>query len=211
MLKKILKTTVITFLCNALAYAPLLRAEQLSLPSGDLVAPEIIQETYVQSVAPDSDHEIMVKVTDDVGVKQVTLYYRVIGESDYKRRTMQKVGLTDDYLGRVNADEIRAPGIEYYIQAMDLAGNTLLHGYEFSPLSVKIDAGADTGVADSTEQPIFDADTGEEKKGISKWVWIGLGALAVGAIAAAGGGGGGDSAPPPGEATLSVTASEPTN
>lgn len=31
----------------------------------------------------------------------------------------------------------------------------------------------------------------EEKKGISKWVWIGLGVLAVGGIAAAAGGGGG--------------------
>ncbi len=37
-----------------------------------------------------------------------------------------------------------------------------------------------------------------EKKGISKWVWIGLGVLAIGGIAAAaagGGGGGGDDDP----------------
>jgi len=211
MLKNILKTAIIAFVCNSLAYAPLLRAEQLSLPSGDLVAPEITQETYVQSVAPGSDHEIMVKVTDDVGVKQVTLYFRHIGQSDYKRRTMQQIGKSDDYLAKVNADEIKSPGIEYYVQAMDLAGNTLLHGYEFSPLSVKIDSAADPGVADSTEQPMFDAETGEEKKGISKWVWIGLGALVVGAAALAGGSSGGDSPPADSTATLSVNADEPTN
>lgn len=211
MLKRILKTAVIAFVCNSLAYAPLLRAEQLSLPSGDLVAPEITQEKYVQSVAPGSDHEIMVKVTDDVGVKQVTLYFRNIGQSEYKRRTMQLTGNSNDYLAKVYANEFKAPGIEYYIQAMDLAGNTLLHGYEFSPLSVKIDSAADPGVADSTEQPMFEADdTGkEEKKGISKWVWIGLGALAVGALALSGGSSGGDSTA--NTATLNVNASDPTN
>jgi len=210
MFKKFLKSSVIIFVCTALAYAPLPRAGQLSLPSGDLVAPEITQETYVQSVAPDSDHTITVKVTDDVGVKQVTLFYRVIGESNYKRRTMQKVGQSDDFLAKVNADEIRSPGIEYYIQAVDLAGNTLLHGYEFSPLSVTIDAdAAQPDLAESEETPMFEPTTEKEKKGISKWVWIGLGALVVGAVAA--GGGGGDSAPPPSTATLSVTATEPSN
>ncbi len=36
-----------------------------------------------------------------------------------------------------------------------------------------------------------------QKKKISKWVWIGLGVLAVGAAAGGGGGGGGSDAPPP--------------
>ena len=58
---------------------------------------------------------------------------------------------------------------------------------------------------------MFDAETGEEKKGISKWVWIGLGALVVGAAALAGGSSGGDSAPADSTATLSVNADEPTN
>jgi hypothetical protein len=209
MLKRILKTGIIIFVCNALVYTPLLRAEQLSLPSGDLVAPEITQEIYEQSVPPDSDHEIQVKVTDDVGVKHVTLYYRVIGKDEYQRRSMQKVEKSDYYKATVNADEIKPPGIEYYVQAVDLAGNTLLHGYSFSPLSVKIDsAAAQPDLAGSTLPAALETD--EEKKGVSKWVWIGLGALAVGALALSGGSSGGDS-PPPSDATLSVTASEPTN
>jgi hypothetical protein len=215
MIKNILHKCLVVILCQTLAYAPLIRAGQLSLPSGDLVAPEITQETYVQSVAPDSDHTITVKVTDDVGVKQVTLFYRVIGESNYKRRTMQKVGQSDDFLAKVNADEIRSPGIEYYIQAMDLVGNTLLHGYEFSPLSVTIDAdAAQPDLAESEETPMFEPTTEKEKKGISKWVWIGLGALVVGAVAAGGGSSGGDSAPPPDgdvptTGTLTITGTTP--
>ena len=215
MLKSILKIAIITIVCNALVYAPLLHAEQLSLPSGDLVAPQITQEIYEQTVAPDSDHRIMVKVTDDFGVKQVTLYYRTIGTGEYQRRTMQRISTSDNYYATISADEIRQPGIEYYIQAMDLAGNTLLHGADFSPLSVKLEPSAtvaDTTDATDTMAADLAADTGE-KKGVSKWVWIGLGVLAVGAIAAAGGGGGGDSAaPPPADtATLSISAPEPTN
>jgi len=184
MLKRILKTGIIIFVCNTLIYTPLLRAEQLSLPSGDLVAPEITQEIYEQSVPPDSDHEIQVKVTDDVGIKQVTLYYRVIGKTEYKRSTMQKVEKTDYYKVTVGADEIKPPGIEYYVQAVDLAGNSLLHGYSFSPLSVKIDAAAtQPDLAGSTLPAALEPKTDEEKKGVSKWVWIGLGALAVGALA----------------------------
>lgn len=39
MLNKTLKAGITLIACNALAFAPLLRAEQLSLPSGDLIAP----------------------------------------------------------------------------------------------------------------------------------------------------------------------------
>lgn len=210
MFKKILKSSTIVFVCTALAYAPLPRAEQLSLPSGDLVAPEITQEIYEQSVPPESDHEIQVKVTDDVGVKLVSLYFRVIGAADYNRRTMQKIGETDYYLAKVNADEIRAPGIEYYILAMDLAGNTILHGYSFSPLSVKVDtSGLQPDLAGSTLPAALEPKEDDEKKGISKWVWIGLGAVALGALALGGGSSGGDSTPS--TATLNVTAAEPSN
>ena len=50
MLKKILRKTLVIFLCQALAYAPLVNAAQLSLPSGDLIAPEITQEIYIDKV-----------------------------------------------------------------------------------------------------------------------------------------------------------------
>lgn len=201
MIKHILKIGITLIACNALAYAPLLRAEQLSLPSGDLIAPEITQDTYEETVSPGSDHAVTVKVIDNIGVQQVTLYYRVIGKGDYKRRSMQQLDHSDNYTARVNADEIKAPGIEYYIQAMDHAGNTLLHGHSFSPLSVKI-GGTPTEpqIADTSKAPPI-ATKAVTKEGISNWWWVALGVLLVGA--AAGGGSDDDTA------TLTITTNEP--
>lgn len=80
MLKRILKTGITLIVCHALAYAPLLRAEQLSLPSGDLIAPVITQEKYEQTVSPGASHEVEVEVTDNVEVKLVAIFYRTIGK-----------------------------------------------------------------------------------------------------------------------------------
>lgn len=203
MIKNILRRSLVVIVCQTLAYAPLLRADQLSLPSGDLVAPKISQEKYIDKVEKGADHEITITVTDNVGVKQVTLYYRNIGTEEYKRQTMYNVVDTNDYMATVNSEEIKPPGIEYYIQAMDNAGNTLLHGYSFSPLSVKTTNGDAATVASKDTAPIA-----AEEESSNTWLWIGLGALAVGLAAAAGGGGGGDS-PPPTTATLNVNASNP--
>lgn len=205
MFKKFLKSSVIIFVCTALAYAPLPRAEQLSLSSSDVVAPELTPETYVQSVAPASDHTIKVKVTDDVGIKQVTLYYRDIGKTEHERSTMQKIEKTDCDMATVGADEIKPAGIENYLQAVDLADNTGLHGYSFSPLSVKIDTAAtQPDLAGNTLSVALEPKTDEAKKGIGKWVWIGLGVLVAGIAAAAIGS---DDEPTTG--TLTITGTTP--
>ena len=205
MIKKILRKSLVVILCQTLAYAPLLRAGQLSLPSGDLIAPEISQEKYIDTVKTGADHQITVTVTDNVGVKQVTLYYRNIGTEEYKRKSMDNIVNTDDYHATLKSDQIKAPGVEYYIQAMDNAGNTLLHGYSFSPLSVKTTNGDAATVASGDTAAIL----ASEEESSNTWLWIGLGVLAVGLAAAAGGGGGGGDTPPS-TATLNINASDPT-
>ena len=202
MLKRILNTGITLIACHAMVYAPLLRAAQLSLPSGDLIAPVVTQDKYENTVRPGTDHEVEVKVTDNVEVNLVTMFYRTIGKGEYKRLTMQKVGTSDLYVVNIDADEIVSPGIEYYVQAMDLAGNTVLHGHSFSPLSVKTSNG-DTAVAASSTSTTLEAEESS-----NTWLWIGLGVLAVGVAAAAGGSSGGDS--PPSTATLNINASDPT-
>ena len=205
MLKRILNTGITLIACHALVYAPLLRAAQLSLPSGDLIAPVVTQDKYENTVRPGTDHEVEVKVTDNVDVNLVTMFYRTIGgKGEYERLTMQKVGTSDFYVVKINADEIVSPGIEYYIQAMDFAGNTVLHGHSFSPLSVKTSNG-DTAVVASSTSTSLEA---EESSSIwsNKWLWIGLGVVVVGLAASGGGGGSGDTS----TATLDVNASDPT-
>jgi hypothetical protein len=203
MLKKIFRKTLVIFLCHALAYAPLVNAAQLSLPSGDLIAPVVAQDKYENTVRPGTDHEVEVKVTDNVDVKLVTMFYRTIGKGEYERLTMQKVGTSDFYVVKINADEIKSPGIEYYIQAMDFAGNTVLHGHSFSPLSVKMSNG-DAAVAASSTSTSLEA---EESSSIwsNKWLWIGLGVVAVGLAASGGGDSGGEPTSTTGTVTITGT------
>ena len=211
MIKNILRNCLVVIICQTLAYAPLIRAGQLSLPSGDLIAPEITQEKYIDTVKTGADHQITVTVTDNVGVKQVTLYYRIIGTTEeYKRKSMDNIVNTDDYHATIKSDQINPPGVEYYVQAMDNAGNTLLHGYSFSPLSVKTTNGDAATVASGDTAAIL----ASEEESSNTWLWIGLGVLAAGVVAVAAGGGGGDdggtTSTETGTATLDVNAIDPT-
>ncbi|MCG6971335.1 MAG: hypothetical protein LJE85_16335 [Gammaproteobacteria bacterium] len=195
-----LRSFIALLLCVGFIYTPILQAAQLSLPSGDLVAPEVSHEVIPDSLEAGSSVQIKATVTDNVGVKSVTLFYRTKGEEEYKRITMNRIGESNEYAVTLGKQDLVEPGIEYYIQAMDLAGNSLLHGYSFSPLAVNVVAPA-VPKAEAPEAVAEEEAVGEtireepkaEKKKSKTWIWIALGALAVGAIAlAAGGGSGGD-------------------
>jgi len=206
MIKNILRRSIALLICYSIAFAPLLRAGQLALPSGDMVAPSVTQETYIDNIEPGQDYEITVTVKDDVGVQQVILYYRDVGSDVYKTQAMLPIDKTDDYTGKIIGDEISEPGIEYYIKATDQAGNTLLHGYSFSPLSVKT-VGSD-GIANTTSSSgLGELANNDSSIFSNKWFWIGVGVLVLGAAASGGGGGGGGAAAE--TATLSITTAEP--
>lgn len=205
MIKRFLKFLFIYVLTLSFIYTPLLRAEQLSLPSADLIAPQVIHENISEPAAPDSNQTFSATVTDNVGVQSVTLFYRNVGSKDYKRKPMSNSG-SSTYSAVVDAREIREPGIEYYIQATDSAGNNLLHGYSFSPLMITVSAATAAKSASSAVKKETALAPKEEKS--NKWLWIGLGALAV-AVAAGGGGGGESGSAPTPTATLTITTTEP--
>jgi len=194
--KQIYKKLSLTLLSFLLLNSPLLFAEQLSLPSGDLEAPTVKHTPLTHAAPAGTRTKITAIVTDNVGVKSVILFYRKIGTSKYKRKAMINKGKST-YTAVMTEKEMLSPGLEYYIQATDLAGNNLLHGYSFSPLVFNID---NTTTPIHKSPAIAQATQDTEKSGISKWVWIGLGAVA---LAGAGGGGGG------GVETGSVTVSAP--
>jgi hypothetical protein len=212
-----LRSFITLLLCAGIIYTPILQAAQLSLPTGDLVAPEVSHEVISDSLEAGSSVQIKATVTDNVGVKAVTLFYRTTGTEEYKRITMNRLGDTDEYAVTLGNTELIEPGIEYYIQAMDLAGNSLLHGYSFSPLKVSVVAPtapkAKAPVAATEETPLPGETIREEpqveKKKSQTWLWIALGALAVGAIAAAAGGGGGGDDSGGGTGTVVVTSPTP--
>jgi len=188
-------------LLPALVYAPLLSADQLSLPSPDLIAPDVTHTPDTESINAGDAKTISAMVTDNIGVQSVILFYRPIGADQYERMGMQRIPGTDDYA--VEITQLEYPGIEYYIQATDRAGNTLLNGYSFSPLVIAVtapllDDGDGSSFVEDTATPATTTDTASTSVWRNKWVWIGLGVLATGAAIAAsdsGGGGGGDPEP----------------
>jgi len=196
------KKIISMLLSYSLFHTPLLFAEQLSLPSGDLEAP-VVKHTPSTHAAPAGTRtKITATVTDNVGVKSVILFYRKIGDAKYQRKAMINKGKST-YTAVMSEKDMRSPGLEYYIQATDLAGNNLLHGYSFSPLVVNIDNSAKP--ATKSTAVIAKATPKNDEGGVSKWVWIGLGAVVL-AGAAGGGGGGGEET-----GSLTVSAPVPTN
>ncbi len=206
-MNRFLRSLLVTVINCSLIFLPMHyvtavnAAEALALPAGDLVAPEIKSPQINTKVAPGESIIVNATVTDNVGVRNVTLFYRNTGAIDFKRVEMSRKQVTDNYA--VTLPEVIEPGVEYYIQATDLAGNTVLHGHTFSPLTISVSSDS-TPLAETEEAVALVPDEAPAKKGVSKWVWIGLGVLAVGAAASGGGGGGG------GSTTGTVTITGPT-
>ena len=193
------RALTITIMSQSLIFATLAHADQLALPSGDLIAPQITHEPLKESINAGTTQQIKATITDNEGIKTVTLFYRTIGSNSYKRTQMIQIENTNQYMATFGFEDTVEPGIEYYIQAVDLAGNALLHGYSFSPLTIGIVTDTSVPVTNTnephTELAISDQPPKEEKK-ISKWLWIGLGVLALGAVAAISGGGSDDGSDP---------------
>lgn len=176
---------VVLMFCLSSIYTPFLQAGQLSLPSGDLIAPKVTHEPITNLLKPGSSVAIKARVTDNVGVETVTLFYRVSGTKDYQRAKMSRIANTDMFSVTLGKEKLAKPGLDYYIQAMDLAGNSLLHGYSFSPLSLSV--GESEMLA---EVPIdVKGDKGSGTAGAEakskNWWWIALGVVAAGAAIAA--------------------------
>jgi len=190
---KLLRMILVTLLSFSFTLFPVVQAAELALPSGDLIAPVIEHTLIEKDIYAGQQVDIKATVTDNVGVKNVILFYRDVNATEFKRLKMNRDLDSFIYTAQLTATD--SPGLEYYIQATDLAGNTLLFGYSFSPLTIAvapaaIDNMATKGSSDTnTAMVTSTTKVDEEKKisGISKWVWIGLGVVVAGAALSGGG------------------------
>jgi hypothetical protein len=190
------------FLGAGLLVAGTAGAQELQLDTGaDHIAPQIQHQPPQRAVPGRQPLTIDAIVTDNVGVDKVTLFFRPVGSTDY--RDLDMVRTTGDrFAGVVDAKDVVDPGLEYYIQAADGAGNTALRGFSFSPLMV--------AVGKAAPGPAL-ASTGAE--GPRPWykkpvVWAIVGGVVIAAAAAGGGGGGGGGA---GGQTVTFTGNTPSN
>jgi hypothetical protein len=208
-----LRKIFVLLLCQLLILSPLVYADQLSLPTSDLVAPEVSHKAINTTLQEGQSFKLRATVTDNVAVKSVTLFYRIIGSADYQSVNMNRTEGSDEYSVMLGYDEVLSPGIEYYIQAVDKAGNSLLHGYSFSPLKISVANESVPPLTQNQSEDSLPSSTSEpKKKKSSTWIWMVLGALAVGtiAVAASSGGGGDDNPPAANRSSLDLTVPTPT-
>ncbi len=165
-------------------------------------------------------------ISDDQVLDSVHLFYRTPGEKEYRALKMESIGGTE-YLIIIPQRFIFLPGIEYYIQARDAAGNTATQGLENAQIRIKFKAlpgeiAGKNGKLNAPPMPTKKSgfrlstalgssdkiknDTPWHKKW---WVWSIAIAVIAGVAAASGGGGGGNSSPPPTTGTGTVTGGIP--
>jgi hypothetical protein len=148
-------------------------------------------------------------VTDNIEVKEVTLYYRVMGNNEYFSIHMAPL-MGDTYSATIPSADVLEPGLEYYIQASDKTGNIVLRGFSFSPLSVSVapvllpidrpaekfkemDEETPSVEVKPVKKPLLKTEATPPKAWYQNWVvWAVAGGVVVVAAAAGGGGGGGD-------------------
>ena len=178
--KLLLAIVVFVQLCSTSVYAN----------ESDVQAPSITHQPTNTAIGYKNDFPISATVVDNVKVAEVLLFYRTIGDKEYSQIEMKPTHEKDVYLAEVPSWKLEKPGIEYFIQAEDNAGNSVLYGFSFSPVAIQVSEHAPSAVAKQDTNPFNDKKKSSAKKSSKKWIWIAIGAAVVAGAAAAGGGGG---------------------
>lgn len=164
--------------------SPPILAAQLILQAQDIEPPAIVFEMNATDI-PEGLNSFKARVTDNVGVSNVTLFYRAAGDIAFSSKPMTKLEEGSDiYSTELFIDPVIIKKIEIYLKAEDVSGNSVFEGKKFIPLSYNV----------VTNTPADVVNVGDEAKseeeGMSTWTWVLIG-LGVAALAGGGGGGGG--------------------
>jgi len=173
-------------------------AHAQSLGELDTEPPKVDLQLVETGVAGDSQ-VFSATITDDEGVAEVVLYYRIEGgNTTYSRVLMSAIPGTSIYSVAVEPENDDPMVIEYYINAADEAGNRVVRGFAFDPLRRVLETGS-SSIANAPTSPAATQPAVPSSGGLStgkKILYGVLGVLAVGAIAAAAGGDSSDPEPP---------------
>jgi hypothetical protein len=179
----------------------------------DQSSPVIQHEPQRQAAPVGKAFKIDATIRDTVGIKDATVYYRKSGETKYQEIKMESQG-NNLYSATIPKEAVNEPGLEYYIQVSDEAGNIVMNGLSFSPLTVTVTQGAispelgkplvltpspEERLTMKTAAPAVEEETPWYKKW---WIWAIAGAVVIGAAAAGGHGGGGSPSPTTGSASI---------
>jgi len=199
------RISILTGLLIALIAMPVFAEEVLGPTGGgstiDLEPPVISHDPISGALKAQQALELQIRITDDHGVFSATLFYRNEGAKEFRSLAMRlSESQNDVYVIEIPAQDINPPKLEYYIQATDVSGNTVLRGGRLFPLSVAVESDF-VPLAATTTASTISTTTEESSKGLTLtngsekkylWAWIAGGAV-LGALIAASGKSDGDS------------------
>ena len=174
-------------------------AAQLGLQAPDIEPPAILFDPGSTEIE-EGIKTFTARVTDNVGVERVTLYFKGTNDVAFKPREMKRSRTDPDiYSVDLSIDPVISDKLEIYLRADDVSGNSIFEGQKFSPLAYTvIPAGSGEVIPSVTEPPA------EKKEGMSTWAMVLIG-LGVAALA----GGSKKSDPPPCCGSVAITADLP--
>lgn len=175
-MKILLKKVIVGFTFFAWLAIPLFAADP------DMVSPQIDHQTATEFIKGGTAIKIGATVMDNVGVKSVTLFYRTESLINYRTLAMGPEGGENQFTATIPGDEVVGPRLEYYIQAVDVNGNTVTRGGRYFPLQMTL-------ILPTPLKATAESNKNKEKKKYT-WAWWVGGGLLLGAVALASGGGG---------------------
>ena len=165
----------------------------------DTEAPVLIHRQADSAGIAGELQTFLARVSDDVEVESVTLYYRQSDEGPFTRISMRALfDSLDEYMIAVETVDSAYGGLQYYIEATDSAGNVTNRGFDYAPIVLPLSA--EPVVADNrpVTEPVPEQPPAERsgRKFGTGAILLSVGALVVlGAlvgVAGSGGGGGSD-------------------
>jgi hypothetical protein len=94
---------------------------KISIMSMDTMAPNIYHSP-VRTAYTNSNLVISATITDNLMVASATIYYRTVGDTEWK--TVIMTALNSRFSGIISAENLSTDGLEYYISATDGVSNT---------------------------------------------------------------------------------------
>ncbi len=179
---------------------PASAAGQMALSAPDIEPPAILFEQF------DTEIEAGIKtftavVTDNIGVANVTLYYKSAPDDIAFKAKAMKQSPTDPivYTVTLSLDPVISDKLEIFIRADDVSGNSIFEGQKFSPFTYSI---VPVAYGVEVSQPVTAPK--EEEEGMATWqlVLIGLGVAAL--VGGGGSDGGGGATPTTGTVTITT-------
>lgn len=153
------------------------------------LTPPIIRHSPPEHITQGEKMMITAIVEDEGEISLVNLWYRAPGKRAYNKIRMDQID-SKTYKTSIDVAKDFKEGIEYYIEAIDQSGNEGTDGNKTMPYFVEMREAPSILTLKSTPEPETQITRRTWLK--SPWFWIGVLAVAGGAVAVGSGGGGGD-------------------